>query len=52
MTPPVVGFGQHDDIGRLRNARGGRTATVVRGICMSERMPSCMRAPPEAANST
>ena len=23
---------------------------VVRGICMSERMPSCMRAPPEAAN--
>ena len=23
---------------------------VVRGICMSDRMPSCMRAPPEAAN--
>ena len=27
-----------------------RTATVVRGICISEKMPSCMRAPPEAAN--
>src|ERR1051326_7756654 len=26
------------------------TATVVRGICISDRMPSCMRAPPEAAN--
>ena len=25
---------------------------VVRGSCMSDRMPSCMRAPPEAANST
>jgi hypothetical protein len=25
---------------------------VVRGSCISERMPSCMRAPPEAANST
>ena len=23
---------------------------VVRGICISDRMPSCMRAPPEAAN--
>jgi hypothetical protein len=23
---------------------------VVRGICISERMPSCIRAPPEAAN--
>ena len=26
------------------------TAAVVRGNCMSARMPSCMRAPPEAAN--
>ena len=25
-------------------------ATVVRAICMSERMPSCMRAPPEDGN--
>ena len=23
---------------------------VVRGICINDRMPSCMRAPPEAAN--
>ena len=42
-------------IGRARRCRAACasrrrcTATVVRGICISERMPSCMRAPPEAA---
>jgi hypothetical protein len=41
--------GQHDDIGQLRS-RSSCTATVVRGICISDRMPSCMRAPPDAAN--
>ena len=42
---------QHHDVGEPRRVER-RTATVVRGICISERMPSCMRAPPEAANRT
>ena len=43
-------IGQHDDVGLLRFAQRCTAATVVRGSCISERMPSCMRAPPEAAN--
>ena len=45
----MVGIGQHDDIGQLR-ILSRCTATVVRGICIRDMMPSCMRAPPEEAN--
>ena len=46
VTPPVVGIGQHDDVGQARFL-DQRTAMVLRGICISDRMPSCMRAPPD-----
>ena len=42
-------IGEHDDVGQIAS-RSRSTATVVRGNCISARMPSCMRAPPEAAN--
>ena len=45
-------IGEHHDIGQVCAARSSCTATVVRGICMSDRMPSCMRAPPEATKNT
>ena len=40
-------IGQDDDVGQAGLAQLG-SATVVRGICMRLRMPSCMRAPPAA----
>ena len=43
-------IGQHHDVGLACASRSISTATVVRGSCISDRMPSCMRAPPEAAN--
>ncbi len=43
-------IGQHDDVGQasLRAASAPRPSCAA--ICISDRMPSCMRAPPEAAN--
>ena len=46
-------IGQDDDIGRLAaSSRSVSTAIAVRGICISDSMPSCMRAPPEAVPTT
>ena len=44
------GIGEDDDIGQLRIPQALATATVVRGICISDMMPSCMRAPPDETN--
>ena len=47
LTPPVVGFVSSETYGMRRSASCDRTAEVF-AICMRERTPSCMRAPPEA----
>ena len=50
-TPPVVGSVSTTMYGSPAE-RTSSTATVVRAICISERIPSCMRAPPDAATTT
>ena len=47
VTPPVVGSVSRDRYGSRSRARRCSAAEVL-AICMSDRMPSCMRAPPEA----
>src|SRR2546426_312445 len=47
VTPPVVGSVSTDRYGSPASASRSSAAEVF-AICMSERMPSCMRAPPEA----
>ena len=47
VTPPVVGSVSRTTYGRPPSLTIC-TAITVRGICISERIPSCMRAPPEA----
>src|SRR6266480_5670638 len=46
-TPPVVGFVRIEMKGIPSRASSARTTDVL-AICMRERAPSCMRAPPEA----
>ncbi len=50
-TPPVQGSASTATNGTPASFRRS-TAQVVLAICMSERMPSCMRAPPEAQTDT
>src|SRR6185312_5099108 len=50
-TPPVVGSVSTTIYGR-RAAFTVSTAMVVRGSCISDRTPSCMRAPPDAGTTT
>ena len=50
-TPPIVGSVRTEMKGRPASERRV-TAAVVFAICMSDRRPSCMRAPPEAAKHT
>ena len=45
-TPPVVGWASTTNIGSPASCRSS-TAQTVFGSCISERIPSCMRAPPE-----
>ena len=47
VTPPVVGSVSTDRYGSPASPRRASAAEVL-AICISERMPSCMRAPPEA----
>ena len=47
VTPPVVGSVSSETYGRRSSASRLRAEAVL-AICMSERMPSCIRAPPEA----
>ncbi len=51
VTPPVVGSVSTTTNGRPFSLMRS-TAATVRGICISDRMPSCMRAPPEDGNTT
>ena len=51
VTPPVVGSVSTVMKGR-RAAPKRSTAQDTFAICMSEMRPSCMRAPPEAQNTT
>jgi hypothetical protein len=46
VTPPVVGSLRTEMYGSPAAARRARAAEIF-AICISERMPSCMRAPPE-----
>ncbi len=46
-TPPVVGCSRIDRYGSPASRRRPSAAEVL-AICISERTPSCMRAPPEA----
>ena len=46
-TPPVVGCSSTEMYG-WRTSRKRLSAAQVFAICISEKMPSCMRAPPEA----
>ena len=46
-TPPVVGCSSTEMYGSPAS-RSRASAAVVFAICISEKMPSCMRAPPEA----
>ena len=46
-TPPVVGFVSMEMNGKEWSASMS-SATTVLAICIKERIPSCMRAPPEA----
>ena len=48
VTPPVVGSVSTREVGQPRLGRAAASAAEVLAICISERMPSCMRAPPEA----
>ena len=50
-TPPVVGS-VSTAMKRLPASEWRLTAPVVLAICISDRMPSCMRAPPEAQKPT
>ena len=47
VTPPVVGSVRSEMKGSRSSARRLSAAEVL-AICMSERIPSCIRAPPEA----
>jgi hypothetical protein len=47
VTPPVVGSVRSEMKGSRSSARRLRAAEVL-AICMRERIPSCIRAPPEA----
>ena len=51
VTPPVVGSVRTETYGS-RRAPSRSSAADVFAICMSERIPSCMRAPPEAETMT
>ena len=46
VTPPVVGSVRTEMYGRPAAASRASAAEIL-AICISERMPSCMRAPPE-----
>ena len=46
VTPPVVGSVMTETNGTRASARRASAAEIL-PICMSDRMPSCMRAPPE-----
>ncbi len=50
-TPPVVGSARTETKGRRLSRRSSRATTVL-AICMRDRMPSCMRAPPEEVTMT
>ena len=50
-TPPVVGCSTTETYGSARSRRRPRAADVL-AICISESTPSCMRAPPDAENTT
>jgi hypothetical protein len=50
-TPPVHGSASTATNGTPASFKRS-TAQVVLAICMSERMPSCMRAPPELQTDT
>ena len=47
VTPPVVGSVRMEMNGRPASARRASAAEIL-AICISERMPSCIRAPPAA----
>ena len=51
VTPPVVGSVRIEMKGS-RSAPRRWSAAAVLAICMSERIPSCIRAPPEAERMT
>ena len=46
VTPPVVGSASRTKYG-TRSSPSRLRAAAVLAICMRERMPSCIRAPPE-----
>ena len=50
-TPPVVGSVSTHDVGQARFLDAGARRWWCACICISDRMPSCMRAPPEAENT-
>ena len=47
-TPPVVGCSSTEMYGTLALRAAATRAADVFAICISDSMPSCMRAPPEA----
>ena len=49
VTPPVVGSVSIEMYGSRASASRASAAEIF-AICISERIPSCMRAPPEAEN--
>ena len=51
LTPPNVGFGRMQTQS-TPSSRSRPIDCAVFAICMSDRQPSCMRAPPEAVTST
>jgi hypothetical protein len=51
VTPPVVGSVRTERYGSRRSPRRSSAAEVL-AICMSERIPSCIRAPPDAETMT
>ena len=51
VTPPMVGSVRMEIKGRPAAASRPKAALVF-AICISEKMPSCMRAPPEALTTT
>ncbi len=51
MLPPMVGSARTEMKGRWRSAKPWRAATVL-AICIREKTPSCIRAPPEEVTQT
>ena len=51
VTPPMVGIGQHGNVEKARVAVALDRAAGLRHLHQRDKMPSCIRAPPETVTA-